>query len=393
VGLVQEIVERFGWLDLLDVLLLTLVAYRIFLWLRGTVALQVLGGLAGLVLAAIAAERTGLLLTGYVLQAFGAVATLLVIVLFQEEIRRALRDANPLHWLRRRRVRQLEKDRVGYRGLSRGLAALAQHRTGALVVMPRVDAVDEHLTGGTRVGAQLSPELLEAIFNRQSPLHDGAVVLRHADIDLAGAVLPLTTSIDLPEQLGTRHRAAIGLSERCDAVVVVVSEERGEISVASAGRLRSLPVSAEELAVSIEVEVGRQMMRPPSVSSEGQRRRRYRDGAAFLLILMGVFGAWLAVASDRSTVLMRDELVELRNVAAGYEVDVVQPRDARVQVRLRGPRRLIGSDIFEEVTAYIDLSAVEVGKANLPVKIVAPHTAEVVEVRPDYVVVMVRRAP
>src|SRR5262249_23763423 len=153
VSMWHQIVARVGWLDLLDVALLTVVTHRIFLWLRGTVALQVLGGLGGLVLAALAAERIGLRLTGQVLQAFSAVATLLVILLFQDEIRRALRDANPLQWLRRRRVQQLERDRVGYRGLNQALLTMAQHRSGALVVVPRLDAVDEHLTGGTTLAA------------------------------------------------------------------------------------------------------------------------------------------------------------------------------------------------------------------------------------------------
>src|SRR5690606_11343180 len=125
--------------------------------------------------------------------------------------------------------------------LARAVFALAQRRTGAILVLPRKDIVDGYLTGGIALDALLSTELLEATFHVSSPVHDGAAVFEGGRVRLAGAFLPISTAPDVPDQMGSRHRAALGLTEHCDAVVLVVSEERGRVAIAEHGRFLPAP--------------------------------------------------------------------------------------------------------------------------------------------------------
>ena len=230
------------WQDVADVLLLTFVLYRLYLWLRGTVAIQVLLGMLVLVAAAFTADQVGMLLTSYVLRGVGAVAAFGIVVVFREEIRRGLGRVNPIRWWRARRgFASSSRPPTFARTIADAAFALGRRRIGALIVLPGTDALDEHLTGGVDVDGVPSTELFEGIFHTGSPIHDGAAVMRGGRIRRAGCFLPVSARADLPDQLGSRHRAALGLSEATDAAVVVVSEERGDVSVVSGGRIALRP--------------------------------------------------------------------------------------------------------------------------------------------------------
>ena len=222
----------------LDVVLVAFLCYRVLRVIRGTRATAILGGLLVLGVAYVAADTAGLLTLSWLLGHFLSYSFIFgVIVLFQSDIRRALAD---LGRSSRFLARLAKDDRVAQRGtvdaIVKAAGELARRRIGALVVVERTADLGDLCSSGLRLDAAVTPELLLAVFQTQSPIHDGAVVVQGSRVAAAACLLPLSSAPTAPE-LGTRHRAALGLVEENDAAVVVVSEQRGEISLAYEGQL------------------------------------------------------------------------------------------------------------------------------------------------------------
>ena len=384
---IWQALRQVRWQDVVDVAILTTVLYRTYAWLRGTVALQVALGMLTLVAAAYGAHSAGLVLTAYVLQAVGAVSVLVAVVIFREEIRRALGRASPLRWWRERRGPVEPAPGVLTR-LAEALFDLAKERTGALIVLPRHDPVGEHLTGGTQVDGLVSPQLLAALFAKSSPVHDGAAVVAGDRLRVAGAFLPLTTSTELAERYGTRHRAAVGLSERCDALVLAVSEERGEVSLAEAGRIVTLPPSAAVVGRRLQERLREGGPVPARIAGRRPRRRAIIDSVVLAVILVGVIAAWNVVANRRGNEEERIVAVALAGVPAGT---TLAARPSAVKVLLRGPRRLLIGVTEDTLHASVDASALKTGVSDLPVTATAPAGVEIVEVDPPRVSLLERR--
>tara|TARA_R110002073_G_scaffold245043_2_gene407269 strand:- start:56007 stop:57206 length:1200 start_codon:yes stop_codon:yes gene_type:complete len=396
----MTVLERVRWQDALDVAILTVIAFRAFQLLRGTVALQVLGGMGALVVAAIAASEAELVLTAYVLQALGAVAALASVVIFQGEIRRALRRVDPTQWWPRRRRAVSEAESATHKILANSLIKLAERRIGALIVLPRHDSLVEHLTGGTIIDALPSMELFESTFHVKAPVHDGAAVLSGERVHRVGVFLPISTATSIPEHFGTRHRAAFGLSELSDALVLIVSEERGEICLVSGGVLTVAPHEPEELALFIGERVAAQhteAVSPKARKGEGRpqkpARRHLGNALALLVIFLMVSGAWYAVAGDRSTMISVQRSVELRGAPQDSEIDLVEPNAGEVSVTVRGPRRLLYSKAQSEVLLWIDLDQAKRGRNRLRIQSQSPGGLEIVNVEPDYAIVRLRPKP
>lgn len=219
---------------LLDTLIVAYLIYRGLLMIRGTRAAPMLSGLVLIALLYLFAKQIGLQTLSWILGNFLSSIILVVVVLFQDEIRRGLTKMG----LRRFFVRSQHtaSDKM-LEDLSLLARTLSENRTGALIVLQRGVGLDELLEGAIALDALVNRKLLISIFNKESPLHDGAVVIQGERIKAAGCLLPLSFNPDLDPSLGTRHRAALGLTERCDALVIVVSEEDGSISLAAEGRL------------------------------------------------------------------------------------------------------------------------------------------------------------
>jgi uncharacterized protein (TIGR00159 family) len=383
VSLLDDIVQHLRWQDIVDILVLTLVVFRAYTWLRGTTALRIGLGMLLLVGTAFAADEIGLLLTAYVLQALGAVATLVVVVIFRDEIRRALGRVNPLRWWRDRRA--ATADRSAYAPLARAVFALAQHRIGAILVLPREDSVDGHLTGGTALDALLSTALLEAIFHAKSPIHDGAAVIAEGRVRLAGAFLPISTAPDIPDQMGSRHRATLGLTEHCDAVVLAVSEERGRVSVAVQGRFQPVPADTGALTQCLDRLMGNR-----AAHAGSEPLHRTGNGLAFLASLALVVTAWYVVVAGPGTVVTRTVPVELRDLPA--EIDAEPPRPQEVSIQVHGPRTLLGELGDGDVTAWVDLAGARPGVRRVAVQAEVPAGFRVVEIAPRHVAVRLRPA-
>jgi uncharacterized protein (TIGR00159 family) len=219
--------------DTVDILVVALGVYWLLLLIRGTRAVQMLVGLLLLIAASAASQLFELTTLSWILDRFLGSAVLIIIVLFQHDIRRALARVGRGFFpsVSERQESQMLEEVV------RAAQTLAQKRVGALVVLVRETSLEDQIEAGTLVDAAVSKELLTALFLPYSPLHDGATVIENGRIHSAGCVLPLSLRTDLPEGLGTRHRAALGITEETDAVVVVVSEETGSISVVAGGEM------------------------------------------------------------------------------------------------------------------------------------------------------------
>ena len=225
----------FGVRDLVDVAIVALVLYRVLLVFRGTVAIQMLVGLGLLMAARLIARQADLRSLSFVLENFWAFWVLAMIVLFQPELRRALAQVgrNPL--LQRVVGQGSAARRELLEEIVRAVEALAQKRIGALIAVERQVGLRAYAELGVAMEAVVSAELLGSLFQPGSPLHDGATLVQGDRITAAGCFLPLSRNLGLSRTLGTRHRAAVGLSEETDAVVVIVSEETGVISLAVDG--------------------------------------------------------------------------------------------------------------------------------------------------------------
>ncbi|MBW2082367.1 MAG: DNA integrity scanning protein DisA nucleotide-binding domain protein, partial [Deltaproteobacteria bacterium] len=187
--------------DILDILLMTILVYHLYLWFWGTKAFKALVGLVALGVVFTIAKSWGLFLTTWVFQILWQVLVILLIILFQSEIRQVLERVNPLRFLGLRATAQTEDwiDQLG-----NATFALAKRKIGALLIVERGDLVDELVTGGTELEGAPSPELLMSIFQKNSPLHDGAVLIRGGKISRVACYLPLSSREGLPEQWGTR---------------------------------------------------------------------------------------------------------------------------------------------------------------------------------------------
>mgnify|MGYP001815833358 FL=1 len=237
-----EMLEKFRWvLDLLDILLVAFIIYRIILLIKGTRAVQMLVGLAVLLIVYVASQVGGLYTLNWILNNFLSSIILVIVVIFQNDIRRALIHVgrNPFFAdLSFREETQVIDE------LCRGCTILAQKHLGALIVIERETGINDFLEVGVELDAKPSGSLLQSIFHHASPLHDGAVIIQRGRITRAGCFLPLTQDPGVSPQFGTRHRAAIGLTELVDAVVIVVSEETGRIAVVVGGKItRDLEVT------------------------------------------------------------------------------------------------------------------------------------------------------
>lgn len=231
-----EILPLIGWRDVLDVVLVAVVVYNLLLLVRGTRAVQMLLGIVFVAAFYWLARALDLVTLTTILEAFLIFLPFGLIVLFQHEIRRALASfgRNPLWGL------TTHNDVEGsFNEIVLAASSLSARKIGALIVIERLEGLRNYIENGIRLDAVVSFDLLINIFAPDTPLHDGAAIVQKDRIAAAACFLPLTLNPELSKELGTRHRAAVGISEETDALAVIVSEETGTVSVAHGGRLVS----------------------------------------------------------------------------------------------------------------------------------------------------------
>ena len=232
-------VEKVGWVEVIDVLIVAMILYQLLKLVRGTRAAELIVGLVLLSLVGVIANTLKLILLSWLFTNAAPFVIFAVIVLFQPELRRALDQVGRLSHL------NLQLSQFNPQAFNRGVAEairaaerLSARKTGALVVFEREVGLEDYATTGVRINGELTAEFLQTIFFPNSPLHDGAVIIRGNVIVAAGCLLPMPEErVRGTERLGTRHRAAIGLSQVSDAIILVVSEETGSISIVEDGKI------------------------------------------------------------------------------------------------------------------------------------------------------------
>jgi diadenylate cyclase len=247
--------------DVVDIAIVAFVIYRVLLVFRGTVAIQMLAGLGLLMVARFVSRQADLRSLSFVLENFWGFWVLALIVLFQPELRRTLAQAGRSRLLRRV-LGEASASRLHVsEEVARAVDVLAHKRIGALIAIERSVGLRAYAELGVPMEAVVSAELLGSVFQPGSPLHDGAVIIQGDRITAAGSFLPLSRNLGLSRTFGTRHRAAMGLSEETDAAVVVVSEETGVVSLAVEGTIERA-LDAERLQARLAELLG--ASRPPA---------------------------------------------------------------------------------------------------------------------------------
>ncbi len=224
-----------SWIDVVDVVLLAVAIYLVLGVLRGTRAFQSLVGILLLAGVYLFSAAVGLSTLHWVLDSLFVYAVLALLILFQEDIRRVLAQAGGTVFAGR--ARNEVEDVAMIEEIVKATFTLAGRRIGALITIERQASLSGYAESGQLLDAVVSNELLQALFHPSSPVHDGAVVLESGRIDRAGVFLPLSMARDLPKVYGTRHRAAVGITEVTDSVCVIVSEERGTVAVVADGKV------------------------------------------------------------------------------------------------------------------------------------------------------------
>ena len=228
-----------GVMDIVDILVVAFLIYKLMLIIRSTSAARVARSIMLLLVATWLTDVVHMYTLNWILTRFIEVGIIAIVIVFQPELRRALerfggrtmlRFADPLS------NRSVEQNAIA--ATVTACEIMAKERVGVLLVFERRTSLEEYFKTGTLIDAKVTDQLLRNLFFKNSPLHDGAVIIRHGRVAAAGCVLPLSENTHLSSDLGTRHRAGIGMSEASDAVVVIVSEETGTISIAIGGMLK-----------------------------------------------------------------------------------------------------------------------------------------------------------
>jgi uncharacterized protein (TIGR00159 family) len=347
------------WRDIADIIFLTIVAYQLYKWFRETRALRVLIGLVVLGGIYSLAKFWGLFLTTFVFQIFWQVLLILLLILFQSEIKQVLEKVSPLRFLRShyRRKSLMTED------MANVVFDLAEEKTGALIVLARNDNPSEFVTSGRTIMAHPDPALIKSIFNRHSPAHDGALVLYQGKITEMGCVLPLSKTQTLPDQYGTRHRAALGLSEMTDTVCLVVSEERSEVATVMGGEI-TLWETRESLVQFLNglFETPKLPRRFIFFSFENMVLKNWRSKLGALGL---VFFAWMIFADQQE--IKTNISAPVRYTHLSQQLSISDDSAHFVVLGLAGKRRVIHMLKKRGVMVEVDLDGMSQGRHRINV--------------------------
>ena len=365
------------WQVVADYLILAIAFYVLLRWAQSARALRLALGVVGLHVLALVARNLDLVITSWVLDASAILAVLVLLLIFQPELRRAFMR---LDSALRRWPRPMLVGSDANRSVATAAFELTGSHLGALIVITRKDSIGELVDGGVLLGSAVSSELLEAIFQKVSPLHDGAVIIAEGRLARANTVLPLSRRPDLPSFYGTRHRAAAGLAERCDALVVVASEERAEVTLVDGGNIRHMTDRDQLLAILNALLV------PQRETLAEHFRRAFSANLSLKFAALGLAAVvWsMSFLASGTTIRTVSAPVEFANVPAGTQVDE-QSADA-LEIQLRGSPWIIGSVSTGSLVARFDLGRLHTGWHTLqfrPDSLALPPGIVVDRVTPD----------
>jgi diadenylate cyclase len=374
--------------DIVDIAIVAALLWLTISWFRNSRARMALLGVAAIGALFLVARGLELQLTTWLLQGFFAVVALMLVVVFQDDLRR-LFEGIAVWGLRRGAPRPSPDSELI---LVRLCFRFAQEKIGALIVLPGREPLERHLDGGVYLDGRISEPLLISLFDPHTPGHDGAVIVRANKVTRFGVHLPLSTDWDRVGNVGTRHAAALGLAERSDAFCLVVSEERGEVSVARGGELKAVG-TPEQLAEELRRFIERSVVGPRTdgVGSLLRRVRRvWREGVVAALVAAGLW--YVAIPGGAVETVERSVPVVAENLPDGFELVGIEPPE--VEVRLQGRRRDLYLASADDVSVHVDALLVQLGRRTFEVTLDQVRGSERVQpmsVEPKKVRLTVRR--
>jgi uncharacterized protein (TIGR00159 family) len=367
------------WQDVVDIGLNSYILFRFYVLFRGTYVFRVLIGLTMLWFFQQIAAYLGLIVTGWVVQGIVAVAALIIVVVFRNEIRTVLQAKNlrSILWGFTAKTRAAPINVIADSAFE-----LARRRHGGLIVIPGEEDLEELVQGGITWNGDVSREMILSIFFPDNPVHDGAALIEGDRITRVGVILPLSRRDDLPSHLGTRHRAALGITETCDAVVVVISEERGEVCLARAGRLRPI-ASRRKLVQKLEEHFGLAELQAPE-----QRKQNFEIVTAALVSVLFITGFWFSISRGLETLVTLD--VPIEYMKRDPNMEIVNTSVNSVRLNLSGSGTLIKSMRPDQVRVRVDIGNAADGPNSFSItssNISLPPGIILKEVTPQTVVV------
>ena len=349
--LLSDILTNLRWQDVLDISINSYVLFRFYVLFRGTNVLRVLFGLAIIWFSQRIAVTLGLFVSSWFSQGITAAAALIVVVIFRNEIRAVLQTKNikAILWdLPKRNVT------TPFEIIAAGVFELARRRIGALIVMPGRDDLEEIVQHGIPWQGVISKEMIMSIFWPDNPVHDGAAVIRENHILEVGCILPLSKRDDLPSYYGTRHRAGLGLSEKSDAVSIVVSEESGNVLVARKGRIETVS-RKERLEQRLKAHAGIRLKTQLGLMNEWLEM-----GLATLFSIIFVAGIWFSITRGLDILDSFEVPIEYMNRQADQRI--VDTSVNSLKIRLGGTRSLMRSIRPNQLRVTVNLSDAVIGK-------------------------------
>jgi len=345
----------FRWQDALDILLNSYILFRLYVLFRGTNVIRVLLAFCLLWIASQAAVPLGLIITNWAKQGVITVAALIIIIVFRNEISSVLQTKNLKSFLWGIPRYQ---SHTPLNIIIESVYELADKKIGALIVLPLKQGLDSIVQGGVPINGKLSQEMLVSIFWPGNPLHDGAAVIQGDWITSAGVILPLSKRKDLPSSFGTRHRAASGLTELSDALVIVVSEERGRISLFKENKTLNIH-DRSGLKKSLREHTG------DDSTKKGFRHQTIELAAAALISLFCITGIWFNFSKGMETLATYEVPVEFMN--PDQKMEIISSSASNVKVLISGAKPLINSIKSDQINIKLNLSQSVVGINKLSI--------------------------
>jgi len=335
--------------DVLDILINSYILFRIYVLFYGTAIFRVLIGVVLLFICQRLSSYAGLIMTSYILQGIITVALFVIIIGFRHELRGILqtKKIGDIFW--RVKIRRVKKSHL-YDVIG-SVFSLSEKKVGALIVIPGKNSVNPFISGGVKIDSLISKELIESIFMSKGPLHDGAIVLEDGKIQKAGVILPLSEREDLPPYYGTRHRAALGLSEVCDALVILVSEERGSVSIAIGGEIFQI-YDNKDLDLILNSHLG-------DIVKNKSKKGYISYSFAAIMCFFIVTGVWFTFTRGDTSIASLNVPVEI--IKGSSNIDIVTTTPNIIKLTLTGPRVILRSINKNDIDLFLKVKDQEPG--------------------------------
>jgi uncharacterized protein (TIGR00159 family) len=381
--------SEIGFTDVLDIGFLSALLYAVIVWLKRTRASFVLLGILILGAVYVLARQFGLQLTAWIFQGFFAILVIIIVVIFQVELRQIFERV--ALWSFGSRVSpSLHSEKLDI--LVRTVADLAKEKIGALIVIRGKDLLERHIMGGIELQGKFSDPLLKSIFDPHSPGHDGAVIIQGEQVSRFAVYLPLSKDSQQLSPVGTRHSAALGLAELTDALCIVVSEEKGNISVARDGMLQRLG-SIQELKGSFKrfLEERYPSQNPRKISIRLWRENSLEKALSLCLAV----GLWIIFLAGTKTAEITYRVpIAVENLPSDMILDALQPSE--VNATLVGPLRSFYLLDRTKLRVTIDASLAALGRRTFRISeedVHYPNALSLAEINPPIVKLSVRKLP